>query len=108
MERQRSFAQAEYAQKKKKTRRERFLNEMEAVVPWAKLVACIEPFYFKGERGRKSGPTWVILAFSQPASAQTKGSKPNNEMVFDLDFMAVGEGSAGRPYMAVCPENASS
>jgi len=53
MERQRSFAQAEYAQKKKKTRRERFLNEMEAVVPWAKLVACIEPFYFKGERGRK-------------------------------------------------------
>jgi hypothetical protein len=29
MERQRSFAQAEYAQKKKTTRRERFLNEME-------------------------------------------------------------------------------
>jgi IS5 family transposase len=53
MERQRSFAQAEYAQKKKKTRRERFLDEMEAVVPWAKLVSCIEPFYFKGERGRK-------------------------------------------------------
>jgi IS5 family transposase len=53
MERQRSFAQAEYAQKKKTTRRERFLNEMEKVVPWAKLVACIEPFYFKGERGRK-------------------------------------------------------
>jgi IS5 family transposase len=53
MERQRSFAQAEFARKKKKTRRERFLNEMEAVVPWAKLVSAIEPFYFKGERGRK-------------------------------------------------------
>jgi IS5 family transposase len=53
MERQRSFAQAEFAQKKKTTRRERFLNEMEVVVPWAKLVAGIEPFYFKGERGRK-------------------------------------------------------
>jgi IS5 family transposase len=53
MERQRSFAQAEYAQKKKTTRRERFLNEMERVVPWARLVACIEPHYFKGERGRK-------------------------------------------------------
>jgi len=53
MERQRSFAQAEYAQKKKTTRRERFLNEMEQVVPWARLVACIEPHYFKGERGRK-------------------------------------------------------
>src|SRR5476651_1585705 len=53
MERQKSFAQAEYAQKKKTTRRERFLNEMEQVVPWARLVACIEPHYFKGERGRK-------------------------------------------------------
>jgi transposase, IS5 family len=53
MERQRSFAQAEYARKKKTTRRERFLNEMERVVPWVRLVACIEPHYFKGERGRK-------------------------------------------------------
>jgi transposase, IS5 family len=53
MERQKSFAQAEYAQKKKTTRRERFLNEMEQVVPWARLVACVEPHYFKGERGRK-------------------------------------------------------
>ena len=53
MERQRSFAQAEYAQKKKTTRRERFLNEMEQVAPWARLVGSIEPHYFKGERGRK-------------------------------------------------------
>jgi len=57
MERQKSFAQAEYAQKKKTTRRERFLNEMEVVVPWARLVACIQPHYFKGERGRK--PTGI-------------------------------------------------
>src|SRR5271154_228288 len=53
MDTQKTFAQAEYAQKKKTTRRERFLNEMEAVVPWARLVGCIEPHYFKGERGRK-------------------------------------------------------
>jgi len=39
MERQRSFAQAEYVQKKMKTRRERFLTEMDAVVPRTKLVA---------------------------------------------------------------------
>ena len=53
MDTQKSFAQAEYAQKKKTTRREKFLNEMEQVVPWARLVACIQPHYFKGERGRK-------------------------------------------------------
>ena len=52
MQRQASFAQAEYAQKKKQTRRDRFLAEMEAVVPWARLVARLQPLYSKGERGR--------------------------------------------------------
>ena len=47
-----SFAQSEYAGKKKVTRREKFLGEMEQVVPWARLVARIEPHYPKGERGR--------------------------------------------------------
>ena len=52
MERQTSFVQAEYAGKKKTTRRERFLGEMEQVVPWARLAALVTPFYPKGERGR--------------------------------------------------------
>jgi IS5 family transposase len=52
MEAQLSFAQAEYARKKKTTRRDKFLGEMEAVVPWARLVALITPHYPKGERGR--------------------------------------------------------
>jgi transposase, IS5 family len=52
MEQQMSFAQAEYAGKRKVTRRERFLSEMERLVPWARLVMVIEPYYPKGERGR--------------------------------------------------------
>jgi IS5 family transposase len=52
MEHQPSFAQAEHAGKKKQTRRERFLAEMERVVPWTRLVALIEPFYPEGKRGR--------------------------------------------------------
>ena len=47
-----SFAEAEYAGKKKQTRRDKFLAEMEQVVPWARLVARLQPFYPKGERGR--------------------------------------------------------
>ena len=47
-----SFAQAEFAAKKKITRRERFLGEMERVVPWARLVTLIEPHYPTGRRGR--------------------------------------------------------
>lgn len=50
---QTSFSDLEYAAKKKVTRRDRFLGEIEAVTPWSALVAEIEPFYPKGEgRGR--------------------------------------------------------
>ena len=52
MQRQGSFSQAEYAGKKNQTRRDRFLTEMEQVVPWARLVTRLRPFYPKGERGR--------------------------------------------------------
>jgi IS5 family transposase len=52
MERQGSFAQAEYGAKKKRTRRDKFLAEMDRVVPWARLVERLQPLYPKGERGR--------------------------------------------------------
>jgi IS5 family transposase len=52
MQRQGSFSQAEYAGKKKQTRRDKFLAEMEQVVPWARLVDRLRPLYPKGERGR--------------------------------------------------------
>ncbi|RZI63968.1 MAG: transposase, partial [Pseudomonas sp.] len=51
---QRSFASAEYAMKKKRTRREMFLAEMERVVPWSRLIAVVEPLYpTSGRVGRQ-------------------------------------------------------
>src|SRR5450756_374525 len=48
-----SFALAEYEGKKKITRREVFLEKMEQVVPWSRLMEVIEPYYPKsGKRGR--------------------------------------------------------
>jgi len=52
MTHQPSFSQAEFSDKKKITRREKFLARMEALMPWDKLLAVIEPFYPKGQRGR--------------------------------------------------------
>ena len=50
---QRSFSDLEYGSKKRVTRRDRFLGEIEKVTPWAALVRELEPFYPKGEgRGR--------------------------------------------------------
>ena len=50
---QRTFASVAWNQKGKQTRRERFLAEMDAVIPWAPLLALIEPHYPKAGRGRQ-------------------------------------------------------
>ena len=39
----------EYAGKKKQTRRDKFLAEMEQAVPWSRLVARLAPLHPKGE-----------------------------------------------------------
>jgi len=50
---QTSFSEAEFASKKKLTRRERFLAEIETATPWPALVAALLPYYPKGDgRGR--------------------------------------------------------
>ena len=50
---QSSFSELEYAAKKRLTRRDRFLAEIETVTPWSTLAAEVEPFYpSSGRRGR--------------------------------------------------------
>ena len=50
--RQMTFSSSGFDVHRKQTRRERFLEEMNAVVPWEGLCALIEPHYPKGDRGR--------------------------------------------------------
>ena len=47
MKKQLTLATSEFERFRKPTRRERFLAEMNRVVPWAELVAVIEPYYPK-------------------------------------------------------------
>jgi transposase, IS5 family len=59
---QRSFASLSFESKKKPTRRERFLGEMDKVVPGAALLALIEPSYpTSGRRGRPPMPASTML-----------------------------------------------
>ena len=75
------FASLAYAGKKKRTRREKFLAEMEAVVPWSRLTSLIEPHYPKAGPlgGRPPMPLEVMLrvyclqqwyALSDPAAEE--------------------------------------
>jgi len=46
-----SFSEAEYATKRKQTRREKFLEEMDKAIPWKKLEGVIRPTYPAGGAG---------------------------------------------------------
>lgn len=58
---QMSFSEAEYAGKRKKTRRAVLLQEMDKVVPWQPLMALIEPWYPKAGKGRRPYPLRTML-----------------------------------------------
>jgi IS5 family transposase len=58
---QTTFASAAWDKKGKVTRRERFLAEMDAVIPWARLLALIEPHYPKAGHGTQPMPLERML-----------------------------------------------
>ena len=49
---QQSFTDMEYSNRKKKTKREEFLEMMDEIIPWDEWIAIIVPFYPSGRRGR--------------------------------------------------------
>jgi IS5 family transposase len=56
-----SFASLAYDNKKKKTRREKFLEEMNQVIPWDELLQNIKEYYPKAGNGRQPMPLARML-----------------------------------------------
>lgn len=54
-------SQSSFERYTKKTRREKFLEEMEQIVPWRELEALVDPHYPKGENGRPPVGLKVML-----------------------------------------------
>ena len=50
---------------------ERFLKEMNAVVPWKRLAALIEPHYADGRLGRKPFPLELMLRITACSNGST-------------------------------------
>lgn len=92
-----TFAEVLFEQYRKPTRRERFLDEMNRIVPWADLTAAIEPVYPKAEglgrpsrwrstpwrytstriiRWRGSSSTKPMPSSRRPATAATEQPSP--------------------------------
>ena len=56
-----SFAEIEYQNKKRKTRREKFLERMDSLIPWDRLVKRLKRHYHKGRTGRPPYPLETML-----------------------------------------------
>ena len=58
---QMSFADMEYQNKKRKTRREKFLDRIEHLIPWQRLEKKLKRSYPKGKTGRPPYPLGTML-----------------------------------------------
>lgn len=53
MERQQNFTDIEYSNRRHRTKRETFLEKMDAILPWREWAALVTPYYSEGKRSRK-------------------------------------------------------
>ena len=44
-----------------RTNKKEFLEKMDRIIPWAVIIALVQPFYYKGERGNKPYPLELML-----------------------------------------------
>ena len=61
MSHQFTFADSEFNNKRRKTRKEIFLSRMDELMPWDPLEAVIEPFYPKAGNGRRPYPLLTMF-----------------------------------------------
>ena len=61
MDHQLTFADSEFNQKRRRTRKEIFLGRMDKLIPWKRLESIIEPHYPKAGNGRRPYPLSTML-----------------------------------------------
>jgi IS5 family transposase len=85
---QRNFADLAFDEKKKRTKREKFLQEMEEVVPWKEILEVIEPYYPKaGKRGRQPMPLEMMLRIYYMQQWYSLSDPGMEEALYDMESM---------------------
>jgi IS5 family transposase len=82
-----TFASMAYENKKKQTRRERFLSEMNKAVPWERLVSRIEPYYPKAGNGRRPMPLEQMLRIYFMQQWYSLSDPGMEEALYDIESM---------------------
>ena len=84
MKKQQSFSDIEYSGKKKQTRKEKFLNAMEGLIPWEEWLAVIEPYYPKAGNGRPPKDMETMLRMYLVQSWFHLSDESTEDAVYDV------------------------
>ena len=96
MKKQQSFADMEYANRKRRTKRDEFLEIMDEVIPWDEWTGLVEPYYPSGKRGRRPRGVEIMLRMYLLANWFTLSDEGVEEAIYDsyafrkfmgIDFM---------------------
>ena len=87
MSEQRTLASVAYDTKRKVTSRERFLTEMDAVIPWAPMLALIRPHYPTAGNGRRPLPLETMLRVSFLQQWFDLSDPKAEDMLYDSESM---------------------
>ncbi|WP_444926027.1 IS5 family transposase [Microbulbifer sp. TRSA002] len=82
-----TFAEAEYKLKRRITRREKFLSQMEILIPWQRLEAQITPCYPQGKRGRQPYPLSVMLRIHCMQLFYNLGDPAMEDSLYEIESM---------------------
>jgi len=82
-----SFASVTYANKKIITKKEKFLNEMDQVIPWQRWLAIVEPYYPKAGNGRPPMPMEAMLRIYCLQQWYALSDPGAEEALYDIECM---------------------
>jgi IS5 family transposase len=80
-----TFSDLEYEHKKRKTRREKFLDRMDGLIPWDKLEKKIRRYYPKAGRGRHPYPLRVMLRIHCVQLFYNMSDPAMEDMLYEID-----------------------
>jgi IS5 family transposase len=86
-EQTKSFASLAYDNKKKKTRREKFLEEMDRAIPWKDLLEVIKEYYPKAGNGRQPMPMERMLRVYFMQQWYTLSDPAMEDSLYDIESM---------------------
>lgn len=128
MKKQQSLTDLEYSMRKRKTKRDEFLETMDAITPWDEIVAMIEPYYYKNHLGRKPQGIEVMFRMYLLATWFNLSDEAVEDAIYDsyamrkfmgLDFATesvpdattlckfrklINDNGLGKRYFAACGE----